>query len=135
MKKWNIPFNNAFFPILCVLILTSISISQEQSIRPNDAQKYIGEEKTVCGVVASTAYAIRTKGQPTFLNLDQPYPNQVFTVVIWGSDRTKFNNNPEIFYKEKTVCVTGKIKSYKGRPEIIVNDPSQINIIPKPTSK
>ena len=135
MKKWNIPFNNAFFPILCVLILTSISISQEQSIRPNDAQKYIGEENTVCGVVASTAYAIRTKGQPTFLNLDQPYPNQVFKVVIWGSDRTKFNNNPEIFYKEKTVCVTGKIKSYKGRPEIIVNDPSQINIIPKPTSK
>jgi DNA/RNA endonuclease YhcR with UshA esterase domain len=88
----------------------------------------LGEKKTVCGMVASATYAIRTKGRPTYLNLDQPYPNQIFTVVIWGSDRKKFGNAPDAFYKGKTICVTGKIKSYKGKAEIIVNDPAQIKI-------
>ena len=67
-----IPFTSAFLLILCLLIFGSVSISQEQSIRPSDAQKYIGQEKTVCGLVASATFATRTKGQPTFLNLDQP---------------------------------------------------------------
>jgi hypothetical protein len=30
-----------------------------------------------------------------FLNLDQPYPREVFTVLIWGSDRAKFGT-PEV---------------------------------------
>ena len=134
MKKRIIIFTNAVLLILCLLIVRSISIAEEQSIKPTDAEKYVGKEKTACGMVASATYASRTKGQPTFLNLDQPYPNQIFTVVIWGSDRKKFNNPPEAFYKGKTICVTGKIKSYKGRPEIIVNDPSQIKFKSNPTS-
>ena len=134
MKKRIIIFTKAVLLILCLLIVRSISIAEEQSINPTDAEKYVGKEKTVCGMVASATYASRTKGQPTFLNLDQPYPNQIFAVVIWGLDRKKFNNPPEVFYKGKTICVTGKIKSYKGRPEIIVNDPSQIKFKSNPTS-
>ena len=113
---------------LCGLLLTSVPLAQEQSIKPADAGKYVGEKKTVCGMVASATYAVRTKGQPTFLNLDQPYPNQIFTVLIWGSDRKKFSDPPETFYKGKTICVTGLIKSFRGKPEIIVKDPSQIGI-------
>ena len=134
MKKRIIIFTNAVLLILCLLIVRSISIAEEQSVKPTDAEKYVGKEKTVCGMVASATYARRTKGQPTFLNLDQPYPNQIFTIVIWGSDRKKFNSAPEAFYKGKTICVTGKIKSYKGRPEIIVSDPSQIKFKSNPTS-
>ena len=128
MKKKAILFPYGITLIWCLLVFVSVTIAEEQFIKPTDAEKYVGKEKTVCGMVASATYAGRTKGQPTFLNLDQPYPNQVFTVVIWGSDRKKFNNPPETLYKGKTICVTGKIKSYKGKPEIIVNDPSQINI-------
>jgi hypothetical protein len=40
--------------------------------------------------VVSTHYASSSKGQPTFLNLDELYPKEVFTILIWGSDRTKF---------------------------------------------
>ena len=128
MKTNAHPFINSVLLILCFLIIVSASIAQEHSISPADAQKYIGEKKTVCGMVASATYAVRTKGQPTFLNLDQPYPNQIFTVLIWGSDRKKFSDPPETFYKGKTICVTGPIKSFKGKPEIIVRDPSQIGI-------
>jgi hypothetical protein len=46
-------------------------------------------------------------------------------VLIWGSDRSKFGA-PEDSYADKHLCVTGQIKSYRGVPEIIAYDPSQI---------
>lgn len=128
MKKSTNPFANAIVSVLCLLLLGTVSIAQEQSISASDAQKFVGEKKNVCGMVASATYVIRTKGQPTFLNLDQPFPHEIFTVVIWGLDRKKFGNPPDAFYKGKTICVTGKIKSYKGKAEIIVDDPTQIKI-------
>jgi hypothetical protein len=56
------------------LIWAAQAIAQQEYVNPIDANKFIGMEKTVCGTVASAAYAVRTKGRPTFLNLDQPYP-------------------------------------------------------------
>jgi hypothetical protein len=90
-----------------------------------DAANHIGEVATVCGTVASTNFAIRSKGQPTYLNLDRPYPNQVFTILIWGSDRPKFGT-PETTLMGKRVCATGTIKEYRGKPEIVATDPRQL---------
>jgi len=90
-----------------------------------EAAANIGKTATVCGHVTSARYAVRSKGQPTFLNLDSPYPRQIFTALIWGNDRPAFGT-PEKTYLGKSICVTGKIKSYRGNPEIIVNEPSQI---------
>jgi len=59
------------------------------------------------------------------LNLDKPYPNQVFTVVIWGNNRSKFGT-PEDAYEGKRICVSGKITAYGGLPEIVADDPKQI---------
>jgi hypothetical protein len=82
---------------------------------------------TVCGKVASTHYAKSSKGEPTFLNLDEPYPREIFTILIWGSDRGKFGT-PESEYKGLQVCVTGKITTYRGVPEIAANERGQIEI-------
>ena len=117
--------------IFAFLIFASVSIAQQEYINPIDAPKYIGKEKTVCGTVASANYAIRTRGRPTFLNLDQPYPNQIFTIVIWGSDRSGFKDPPETFLRGKRICVTGIIENYHGKPEIIVRSPDQINLKPQ----
>jgi len=64
-------------------------------------------------------------GQPTFLNLDKPYPNHVFTAVIWGADRSSFGYAPETLSGKK-VCVSGEITTYKGVAEIIVSSPKEI---------
>lgn len=90
-----------------------------------EASNHTGENICVCGVVASAQYAVRSKSQPTFLNLDKPYPNQVFTVVIFGSDRPKFDE-PERTLLGKHVCVTGEIRLYQEKPEIIVHGPEQL---------
>jgi hypothetical protein len=59
------------------------------------------------------------------LNLDEPYPRQIFTILIWGSDRAKFGD-PESKFENKKVCVTGTIKDYRGVPEMVAQQPGQI---------
>ena len=95
------------------------------TLTAEEASDHIGSTATVCGAVASTKFADRTNGRPTYLNLDRPYPDQPLTVVIWGTDRAGFGK-PETRYTGKRVCVTGKIRLFRGRPEIIARDPSQI---------
>lgn len=80
--------------------------------------------------MASATFASRTRRQPTFLNLDKPYPDHIFTAVIWGADRPAFNPAPEVAYRNKRICVTGLIKDYRGRPEVIVTSPAQITVSP-----
>ena len=87
----------------------------------------MGETATVCGRVASAHFAEKAKGLPTFMNLDVPYPHQIFTIVIWGTDRFKFGN-PELTYRHRNVCVSGKITSHREMPEIVINTPAQIQI-------
>jgi hypothetical protein len=99
--------------------------AQTTKITATEAKDHVGETRTVCGKVVSTHYASGSKGQPTFLNLEEPYPKEVFTILIWGSDRAKFAT-PETKYKDARVCVTGKITSHREKPEIIATEPSQI---------
>lgn len=66
------------------------------------------------------------KSNTVFLNLEKPYPNHCFVAVIFSSDQYKFVQKPEDYYLNKTVRVMGEIKEYQGKPEIILEDPSQI---------
>jgi DNA/RNA endonuclease YhcR with UshA esterase domain len=113
--------------ILSVIVLWAASGLAQTSISAADAKNHVGERATVCGEVASTHYAASSRGNPTFINLDKPYPNQIFTVLIWGTNRPKFGD-PEEAYRGKHICVTGKISDYKGAPEIIAYEPSQIKV-------
>jgi hypothetical protein len=70
-------------------------------------------------------YAAYVNSKPTFLNLDKPYPNEVFTAVIFTDDRAKFSE-PERKLEGKHVCVTGEIRLYREKPEIILHDPEQL---------
>jgi DNA/RNA endonuclease YhcR with UshA esterase domain len=117
-----------FFSSILLIVLFGIlstSLAQE-TISPQDAAKFIGETKTVCGTIASAHYAAIIKKQPTSLYLDKPYPNQIFTVLIWASDRSMFNEPAETLHVGKEICVTGMIQCYQGKPETIVKEPGQI---------
>ncbi|HUJ10395.1 MAG TPA: hypothetical protein VL171_10240 [Verrucomicrobiae bacterium] len=101
------------------------------SIPSAQAKQHMGESNTVCGVVAGGRYMDSSKTKPTLLNFDRPFPEHTFSVMIPDADRAKFKGAPEIMFKGKTLCVTGKIIDFRGRPEIIVKDPSQITVAPE----
>ena len=56
-----------------------------------------------------------------------PYPNAIFTVLIWGADRAKFGQ-PEVELKGKRICVTGKIEDFKGTAQIVAKEKGQITV-------
>lgn len=90
------------------LLLTFCTAAQTNKITAAEAKDHVGQVRTVCGKVVSTHYATCSKGQPTFLNLDEPYPKEVFTILIWGSDRAKFGT-PDTKYKDARVCVNDRL--------------------------
>jgi hypothetical protein len=89
--------------LLCALLALSQAASAANTLTAEEAKNHIGETATVCGVVASTHYATQTKGSPTFVNIDKPYPNEPFTILIWGEDLQKFSPKP-ITWDGKRVC-------------------------------
>ena len=107
------------------LALALAATASAKTLTPEQASQAIGKHATVCGVVASAHFAMSSRGEPTFLNLGKAYPNEIFTALVWGADRSKFNKPPESL-QGQTICVTGKVKEYRGTPEIIVRNPSQI---------
>ncbi len=115
---------NGFVAIACLALAGGASA--QATLSPADAAGHVGQHAKVCGVVASATYAPRSKGAPTFLNLGKPYPNHIFTALIWGHARARFASPPESL-QGSTICVTGVISSYRGVSEIVVNQPSQIS--------
>jgi DNA/RNA endonuclease YhcR with UshA esterase domain len=59
------------------------------------------------------------------LDLGKAYPHAIFTAVIYGDNRSKFGT-PETLLRGKRICVTGQISDYRGKPEIVLTDPSQL---------
>ena len=99
-----------------------------ERISARQAGNYIGEQAEVCGRIASTSYRSDIGGEPTFLNFERPHPDAVFTVVIWGDNRTKWDSPPEQLYAERQICARGEIEEHQGTPQIEVRDPDQIHI-------
>lgn len=113
----------------------------EEGVRKNEEiAKTCGYENTTCpekainhiGKVKTVRFFVRKSydsGKAVFLNSKnnfQDYAN--FTAVIFTVDRHKFPKEPAEYYWGRTIDVTGKIREYKGRAEIILNHPSQIKI-------
>lgn len=98
-------------------------------INTAQVKEYIGKDACVCGKVVSTKFSENGKTNPTYINLDKKYPEQVFTLMIFGQDRQNFSYKPEEFLQGKTICVKGKIGEYKGSPQIIANKEKQVEIL------
>ncbi|MEM2002201.1 MAG: hypothetical protein QXT77_06130 [Candidatus Methanomethylicaceae archaeon] len=67
---------------LCFLLaLGAVGDCRQRSSLPvieaTEAKEHVGEEATVCGRVVSTRYAATSRGSPTFLNFERPYPGML----------------------------------------------------------
>jgi hypothetical protein len=109
--------------VLAVLLLFA-AIGQSETLTAAQAKAHEGENATVCGIVASEHTAMRSRGEPTFINLDSAYPNQVFTIMVWGDDKVNVGALPRM---GGHACATGLIKDYRGVPEIVVRSGEQLS--------
>ena len=95
-----------------------------QVISWQDAAKHYGEYATVEGTIVDTF----NSGKACFLHFHPDYKHYL-TAVIFASDFSRFPANADNYYSGKKVRVSGYIKDYKGSPEIILNDPGQIELL------
>lgn len=89
---------------------------------------FVGDSITVTGTVFTARYLEDTKTKPTLLNVGAPYPDQPLTLVIENEERKNFTR-PEEVYMNKTIRVAGKVVSFKGKPQIVLHTPEQVQII------
>jgi endonuclease YncB( thermonuclease family) len=102
--------------------------SKGEDIIPWDlAGNYIGKYISVEGKIART----HNSGKACFLNFHNNW-TRYCSLVIFDNVFHRFPEKPEKFYLNEFVRVKGKIKKFRGRPEIVLNSPKQIEIIDKP---
>jgi hypothetical protein len=105
--------------------IPTIARAQTTAVIPaNEAAAHVGEYATVEGVVAKV---FTSKSGNTFLNIGASYPNQTFTG--WIPPALPVNKSPILSEIEgKHVKITGRIKIYKGKPEIRINAAEQLGV-------
>lgn len=96
----------------------TVAAQPEGALSAVEAGSHLGELATVCGTVASATYAQSSGGSPTFLNLERPYPDHAFTILIWSETRDSYSPPPEVQFAGKAVCVEGIVDEYQGVPQI-----------------
>jgi micrococcal nuclease len=98
-----------------------------EAIDASDAKEYINQIRTVRGRVEKTY----DSGKVILLNFGKKRKKS-FTVVIFDDARQFFckkNINPANFYTGKAIEVSGRVRDYKDKPEIIVSMPEEITIL------
>lgn len=102
----------------------------QKTIRLDEVMHHVGDTVTVKGKIFSSKYLETAKGTPSFINVGGLFPNQLLTIVIFGEARNKLGFDPtDKKYNGGMAVVTGKIELYKGKPQIVVNDRSQLQIL------
>src|SRR5665647_1028034 len=94
----------------------------QSKISIDSVSNHYGETVTVC----SQVYGTKALEKVTFISLGAAYPNSPLTVVIFSKDRSNFKEAPEVMYDDKKICVTGMLKEYNEKAEIIVTSPGDI---------
>jgi len=85
------------------------------------ANSHIGETAKVSGKV----FRVYTSaGGTTFFDYCQNYKSCPFSAVVFASAKAKFPNLTQ--YQGRDITVKGKISSYQGQAEMILNSPDQI---------
>lgn len=89
-----------------------------------DAANHYGKKVVIEGEVSATYRSAAV----CFLNFNADY-NKDFFAVIPSSAFEQFPPGPETYYKGKRVRITGTVREYRGRPQILLESPKQIEIV------
>lgn len=129
-------------PIVCLLAVVSASAARSadaptapaelKTITDADAADHIGEECEV-EIVVRAARALVDK-DICFLNSRKDRNSAAnFTAVIFKRGLERFKEegveNPALHFLDRRIRVRGVVTEHKDRPQIVVEDPAQIEIV------
>lgn len=103
-----------------------LSVNAQDTVSSKEAKDFIGQVKIVKGIVASVFVSNKNT---VLINFDEVHPNATFVAVV--KPGTSGIDYSEI-KKGTILTLSGMIEEYKGKPEIIINEQSQIISIENP---
>ena len=103
--------------IASLTLLVSVASAIAQTIPASQAQKHIGEQATVCGIITDEfeAQSHLSKDSAKFIYLDR---TEAFSVLTWFQDKAKLGNVPD----SGSLCVKDRIHQYLPE-DLIVFEP------------
>lgn len=105
-------------------VLSILAVAAPPTITPAEAAKHVGEEVIVQGTIDQIATTVNLT---THINMGGRYPNHAFTATILKARQGLFTRVKTL---EGTVAqVQGVVKLYRGKPEIMLNEPSQLRSV------
>ena len=87
-----------------------------------EAASHYDQEMIVTGKVAQ----VTIRPTVAFLNIDKPYPDSPFTVVIFPKQRPLFGDLDAL--RRTSIEVRGTIKKYNDKPEIVLEKTNQLTV-------
>ncbi len=94
--------------------------SEAETYKYTDAPNHVGEKAVITGTVLKV---FTSKSGVIFFDFCQKSSSCPFSAVIFASDADKFK---DLGKYQREVKLTGVIKSYKGKAEMVIEDPEQI---------
>ena len=98
-------------------------------VSPERAEDYLGQRVTVEGRVVQTTLA---KGGEAFLNFGDRFPRQTFVALVRKSAVDVIGVTRLKAIEGSRIRVTGKVATYKGKPQIVVFESAQLELDPAP---
>jgi len=119
---------------LLVLMWLAVAVPQLQAadvpgsaaVADTRAREFVGQDVTIEGRVT----AIHESPLATVLAFAPNFAG--FTATILAGDRDKFPSDLAARVRDRLVRVTGTVTAYRGKPEMALRDPSQLNLAPPP---
>jgi DNA/RNA endonuclease YhcR with UshA esterase domain len=125
--------NSGMIRIIVSLLVTVIAAISAHAAETNapapiristaEADKHMDESAIVTGKVAQ----VTIRPNIVFLNMDQAFPDSPFTAVIMAKNTNDFGDLKAL--EGKSVEVSGKIKAFKDKPEIVLESTNQLTVV------
>ncbi len=111
---------------LLLFVFTSTLFFAQEKVTLENIASFEGKTITLCETVTGT-HQTKSESKVTYLNFGKPFPDHAFTVVVFKNVLNEFSYDP-LTLKNKKICVTGKVVFYKGKPQIVIKNESQIEV-------
>jgi hypothetical protein len=118
--------------LLFLLLLATFTFSAfaQKEIKLEEVNTHIGDSVSISAKIDGVKVFVDDDKKPTrvLLNLGGTYPDQILTIVVDPSYAMDGKTMPGDNAKGSTVKAIGTIVKYKGKPQILIRSPKQLDI-------
>lgn len=117
--------NKLFYTAAPLMNFKEVTSKYKDGIDVMEAANNMGKKVTIC----SRVFGIRATPTITQISVGDKYPNSPLTVVLFSKNYSKFAVPLEELLKDKNICIKGTIQEYKGKAQIIIENPEDISVL------